>query len=60
MGATLERLFFKFYPTTKKETHNPEGEWMRCMALVATIVHELMFIFCLALVGFGAMIFNFA
>ena len=39
MGATLERLFFKFYPTTKKETENPEGEWMRCMALVATVVH---------------------
>ena len=59
MCDCLEKWFFRFYPSKKKETETPEGEWLRCVALISTILHEALFIFCLALVGFGPMIFNF-
>ena len=54
----MERGFFRFYPTKKKETTNPNGDWLRCVMCIATILHFGMGLFCMALVGFGAMILN--
>ena len=54
----LERVFFRLFPTKKKETTNPNGDWLRCVMLIATLLHFGMALFCMALVGFGAMILN--
>ena len=59
MCECLERMFFRFYPATKKPTETPEGEWMRCLSLISMIIHQCLFIFCLALVGAGPMVLNF-
>ena len=59
MCDTLEKWFFKLFPSQPKKPETPEGEWMRCMSFITCIVHNGMFVLCLALVGFGAMIFNF-
>ena len=60
MGITdcFERCFFRLYPTKKKETINPNGHWLRCVMLIATFLHFGMALFCMALVGFAAMILN--
>ena len=55
----LERTFFRLFPTKKKETENPNGEWLRCVMAIATFLHFGMALFCMALVGFPAMILNF-
>ena len=54
----MEKFFFRLYPTTQKKTTNPRGVWLRCVMLIATILHFLMALFCMALVGFPAMILN--
>ena len=59
MCECLERMFFKFYPSTRKEAFTAEGHWMRCIALISCILHNCLFVFCLALVGAGPMIMNF-
>ena len=56
--ACLERAFFRLFPTTRKETTNPNGEWLRCINCIATLMHFGMALFCMALVGFPAMILN--
>ena len=58
MCNLLEKWFFKFYPTTKKVAETAEGDWIRRLCVISTIIHLGLFVFCLALVGFGAMIFN--
>ena len=56
----MQRCFFGFYPSTKKETQNKKwGDWMRCVCLIATVLHFVLIVFCLAFCGFGPMIFNF-
>ena len=55
----MERWFFKFYPSNKKDYHTEEGKWMRCICLLSVLLHNGLFIFCLALVGAGPMILNF-
>lgn len=55
----LERAFFRLYPSKRKETTNEFGHWLRCVMLIATILHFGMALFCMALVGFTAMILNF-
>ena len=61
MCECLERWFFKFFPTKRKhvEPDYAAGNWFRCIALISCILHNLLFIFCLALVGAGPMIINF-
>ena len=59
MCGTLEKYFFKFYPTMKKKAYTSEGEWMRCVSAISVVIHNCLFIFCLAFVGFYPMIFNF-
>ena len=59
MCECLERWFFKFYPSNKKLTKTPEGDWMRCICFLSVLLHNGLFIFCLALVGAGPMILNF-
>ena len=56
--ACLERAFFRLWPTVKKETINPNGDWLRCIMCIATVMHFGMALFCMALVGFPAMILN--
>ena len=51
-------LFFKFYPSIKKEARNEESLWLRKMCLIATVIHFSLSILSLALIGFGPMIFN--
>ena len=59
MCDCCERWFFKFYPAVRKEAYTAEGFWMRKISLVSCIIHNLLFVFCLALVGAGPMILNF-
>ena len=55
----LERWFFRLFPTKRKETTNPHGDWLRCVMGIACFLHFGMALFCMALVGFPAMILNF-
>ena len=55
----MERCFFRFFPATKKQVFTADGEWMRCVSLITCIIHVGLLVFCLALVGAGAMIMNF-
>ena len=54
----LERAFFRLFPSTRKETENPNGDWLRCVNAIATFIHFGMALFCMALVGFPPMILN--
>ena len=60
MCEKLEKCFFFFYPSKPKAV--PEGHedarWFRVIALISTFVHFGLLIFCLALVGPYAMLFN--
>ena len=60
MCLTLEKYFFTFFPTIKKPSETPEGDWLRCTSLISVFIHNGLFVFCLALVGFYPMIFNLA
>ena len=51
-------LFNKAYPSQVKATFNTEGEWLRRLLLISTILHVFFFVFSLAIVGFKTMLDN--
>ena len=58
MCLSLMRLFFYLYPHEPKTTATQEGNEMRsCMGKIC-IFHNLLFVGCLAIVGFWPMFFN--
>ena len=60
MCEKIEKCFFWFYPSKKKEipADHDTAIWFRCLALISTVVHFGLLIFCLAFVGVYPMIFN--
>ena len=54
----FERAFFRLFPTKRKETTNPHGDWLRCVMCIAAILHFSMALLSMALVGFTCMILN--
>ena len=59
MCGFLGRWFFRFYPSNPKKAETKEGEWMRFVSKISTVVHTILVALCLALIGFSPLIFNF-
>ena len=55
-----EKLFFYLYPSDRKEIpdENKPGLWLRCMLLIAVVVHMGLSFFSLAIVGFYPLVIN--
>ena len=58
MCDKAEKLFFRLYPTMKKQAETEEGQWLRCCCAISTVVHFCLFVFCMALVGAPSMLLN--
>ena len=58
MAKIFAKLFFTMWPRKQKEAHTQEGTWLRCACLVATIIHTLLYLLCIAIVGFLPMLIN--
>ena len=58
MCTWFSRLFFKIYPSKKKEARNHDAVWLRKMCLLAGFIHGSLALLAMALIGFWPMIFN--
>ena len=54
----LQKLFFKLWPSEKKELYTTQGLWLRKMAAVSMFLDFCFFVFALAIVGFVPMIID--
>ena len=52
------RLFFRIYPSTKKEARNSDAVWLRKMCFLACFIHGSLALLSMALIGFWPMLFN--
>ena len=58
MCTWFSKLFFKIYPSKKKEARNHDAVWLRKMCLLAGFIHGSLALLAMALIGFWPMIFN--
>ena len=58
MGNHIARAFWCLYPNELKPFYTPEGKAIRGAFKALTIIHVVMFVFCLTMVGFVPMLYN--
>ena len=58
MGNHVARAFWCLYPHELKPSFTPEGRSIRGAFKALTIIHTIMFVFCLTIVGFVPMLYN--
>ena len=57
-GYQTRKIFFVLWPRKMKQALTPEGETLRTACTIATVVHTLMYLMCIAVVGFTPTVVN--